>query len=535
VPAIDDVEDNLTRFIAALMPAQEIPGLAIALTDRTHTLHLSTHGCADLSTGARVEPDTLFEIGSIGKSFTAIALLQEHEAGRLDLHAPVTDYLPWFQVQSSHSPITIHHLLSHTAGIITGVDFSPASLAEVWALRDSAAAWAPGERYLYSNDGYKTLGLVLNALTGRSYAEVIRERILDPLAMTHTAPTIANDIRRQLAVGYAPFYDDRPAPRGEPPVPTSWFETDTADGCLASTASDMAAYARMLLNGGAGPNGRILSPASFALLTQRAATVNERRWYGYGLATTEIDGRLLLGHGGQMPGFISSLFLDPAAGIGAVVLINGPGTTHIAALYALDLLRARQEGTELPPPPPLPDPLTVENAADYAGTYRADTRSFTLLAREPNLVMRYEGSEFPLEHRAPDVFYFPHPDFALALLRFGRDEEQSVVEAFHGADWYVNERYQGPRTFAIPDEWAAYAGHYRAFSPWISNLRVLIRKGSLIVELPQVDMEEPLLPIGPARFTSGDTPDYLQFGPTVDGRAISVTVMGGLYSRVNTP
>lgn len=533
---VNQVEDALRRFIVAQMETQTLPGMAVALTDRESTLHISTYGYADIAAATPIRPETLFQTGSIGKSFTSIALLQEYEAGRLDLHAPVTTYLPWFAVPSPYPPITIHHLLTHTAGITSGSDFSPDSRTQVWALRDSAAAWAPGERFLYSNDGYKALGLVLDSLTGQPYAITMRERILAPLRMDHTAPTVTNDTRKHLATGYTSVYDDRPAPREKPLAPATWFETETADGCLASTAGDMAIYLRMLLNRGQGAEGRILTPESFDLLTQRAINVDDRRWYGYGLFSWEEDGHTLLGPGGGMPGFVSAITCDLDAGVGAVVLLNGHGDVTTLAGYALHLLRAGRQGLELPLPPALPDPLTVENAAEYAGTYSSEKRSFELRADEQRLLMEYQGTALPLERRGADAFYAPHPDFALALLRFGRGGEHAVTEAFHGADWYVNDRYGGPRAFDLPAEWSAYAGHYRAFTPWTTNFRVLIRKGSLILELPQYGVETPLQPAGRARFTMGDTmPGDLRFGPIVAGQAISASLLSGPYSRVNTP
>ena len=533
---LNQVEDALRHFIVTQMETQGLPGMAVALTDRESSLHISTYGYADVAATTPIRPETLFQTGSIGKSFTSIALLQEYEAGRLDLHAPVTEYLPWFEVQSPYPPITIHHLLTHSAGITSGSDFSPDSRTQVWALRESTAAWAPGERFLYSNDGYKALGLVLDALTGQPYATTMRKRILGPLGMDHTAPTIANDIRTRLATGYTSFHDDRPAPRQGPLAPAPWFETDTADGCLASTAGDLAIYLRMLLDRGQGPSGRILAPDSFELLTQRAINVDDRRWYGYGLFSWEVDGHTLLGHGGGMPGFASAITCDLDAGVGAAVLLNGHGDLTALGGYALRLLCASRQGIELPLPPALPDPLTTENAAGYAGTYRSEERSFELGADEKRLLMWYQGTELPLERRGADAFYAPHPDFALALLRFGRDGEHQVTEAFHGADWYPNDRYTGPRNFDTPEEWGAYAGHYRSFTPWITNFRVLIRKDSLVLELPQYGTETPLRPAGPARFTMGETmPGDLRFGPIVADQAISASLLSGPYSRVNTP
>src|SRR5918997_243942 len=116
---------QLDRYIERKMATDNLPGLALALTDRERTVRVATYGFADLAARTPVMPDTLFEIGSIGKSFTSLALMREHEAGNLDLQAPVARYLPWFAVRSPFPPITVHHLLSHTAGITAGTDPTP--------------------------------------------------------------------------------------------------------------------------------------------------------------------------------------------------------------------------------------------------------------------------------------------------------------------------------------------------------------------------------------------------------------------------
>src|SRR5207302_10337895 len=143
----------------------------------------------------------------------------EQERGRFDVHAPITDSLPWFEVRSRFAPITGHHLLSHSAGIASGFDFSPDSRAQVWSLRETDAKWPPGERFFYSNDGDKALGLALRAITGEPYAQTITRDILAPLGMDRTRATVTLDTHRTLATGYAPFYDDRPPPPDEPIAP----------------------------------------------------------------------------------------------------------------------------------------------------------------------------------------------------------------------------------------------------------------------------------------------------------------------------
>ena len=190
------VIERLDEYITQRMQRIRTPGLALALTDRERLLHVATYGLADRTAQQPVAPATLFEIGSIGKSFTSIALLQEHTAGRLDLHAPITRYLPWFSVQSQYAPITAHDLLSHTSGLPAGTDFAADSRYEVVALRDRTTGSAPGQHFYYSNVGYKLLGWLLEALTGQRYGALLQTRILTPLGMRNSTPTITNDMRR---------------------------------------------------------------------------------------------------------------------------------------------------------------------------------------------------------------------------------------------------------------------------------------------------------------------------------------------------
>jgi D-alanyl-D-alanine carboxypeptidase len=531
----------LTAFVAQQMRAHNTPGVSVALTGREEMLHLSTHGLANVAADAPIRPDHLFEIGSISKSFTAIALLQAREQGLIDLHAPVTQYLPWFHVPSDYGPITLHHLLTHTAGLITGTEFTTEARYEVWALRETHATVPPGTHYRYSNVGYKVLGLVLEEVLGPSYGEIIQERILDPLAMDSSVPVITHDTRKRLPVGYVPFYDDRPAHRSHPLVPATWLETATADGSIASTAADMAAYVRMFLNRGTGTRGRVLSEESFRLMTQRLAEPpkgdeDHGSFYGYGLNISDDEGHTIIGHGGGMVGYCASILGDMDDGLGVVVLANGPGEPNAIARSALKLLRAAYHDLELPALPPAAEPTRVETPADYAGSYRAQTRAFNIVAQGEQLALDHGGDRVILERRGEDCFYVPHTDFARFLLRFGREEGQ-VVEALHRSDWYANERYTGPAGYDVPPEWEAYPGHFRSHNPWYSNFRVILRKGRLYLVHPWGD-EDALVPLADGEFRVGDdetSPERLRFGTTLGGQAISANLSGCDYYRTFTP
>jgi D-alanyl-D-alanine carboxypeptidase len=531
----------LAAFVDQRMRVANTPGVCVALSDREKLLGLSTYGWANVATQAPVTLDNLFEIGSISKSFTAIAILQLCEEGQVDLHAPLTRYLPWFHVPSDYEPITLHHLLSHTAGIIRGTDFSTEAHPEVWALREMQATARLGTYFHYSNVGYKALGLVLEEMLDQSYGEIIQQRILDPLGMGSTEPVITHDTRKRLAVGYESFYDDRPAHPSHPLVPATWLETGTADGSIASTVADMATYVRMLLNRGQGSRGRILSEQSSRLMVQRVIELPEGdedhgRFYGYGLNISEDEGHTIIGHGGGMVGYYASILADLDNGLGVVVLTNGPGEPAEIARFALELLCAVCHDEELPQLPPTPVPTCIGSPADFAARYRSETGAFTLAVQGEQLIMVHGGDRLALEERGEDRFYVPHPDFAHFYLRFGR-EQGEVVEAFHGPDWYVNERYRGPTRFDFPAEWAAHPGHYRSHNPWHTNFRVILRKGKLFLVEPQGD-EEVLVPLGDGVFRIGHDehiPERLRFDNILSGRALRANLSGCDYYRTFTP
>ena len=529
----------IDRFVAVVMPERGLPGLALAVTDRDGLLATRNYGFADLGALTPVDDETLFEHGSIGKSFTAVCLLQLAEEGLVDLHAPITEYLPWFAVRSAHAPITIHHLLTHTAGIIEGTDFATDSRYEVWALRDADAA-PPGERCRHSNVGYKALGFLLEAVTGLPYGRIVQVRILDPLGMTRSAGSITHALRRRLAVGYVPFYDDRPWRPAHGYAPATWLETNTGDGSIAGTATDLAAFLRMLLNEGAGPRGRLLSPDGFALLRAPHTEIEPDVSYGYGLVDYELDGRRIFGHGGDMVGYVSAMLGDAEAGVGVVDFVNGMSDATPVAEFALRAVVAARRGEALPD---LPAAHPDSDVAEYAGLYRGERGELTVALDGGRLIATVNGSDdrIPLAPTtAPaiaDAFVADHPGFALFPLRFGRDGAGSVTELAHGGDWYATDAYEGARTFDVPAEWRAYVGHYRSWNPWIPNFRIVARKAELR-QLYAAGWEYVLTPDSDG-FRIGDdphSPERITFDTVVAGQALRARLAGGAdYYRFFMP
>jgi CubicO group peptidase (beta-lactamase class C family) len=535
MPPFEAAFVRLDQYIGQQMRQTNTPGLSVALTDREKPLRISCYGYADSAMRRTVTPQTLFQTGSIGKSFTSAVLLQLAEAGIVDLGAPVQRYLPWFEVQTPYAPITLHHLMSHTAGIITGTEFSGEPRFETWALRETQTGAPPGEYFHYSNVGYKALGLVLETVLKQPYGSIIQERMLRPLDMNSTAPVITNSLREHLATGYMPYYDDRPTPPEHPLEPAPWFETNSADGSLASTPGDMAVYARMLLNRG---REGVLSTDSFEKLRGRVirTSPDEDIWYGYGLVSQRIDGFDHISHTGGMVGYWSALLCDLDSGFGVIVLTNGPYLdTRDLADYALRLLRAAQRGEELPDLPPVKDPWQIGNAADYAGEYRAGGDTLRLTAEDGYLHLHVGEERIPLAPRLPDAFYVQHPTFDRFLLRFGR-EDGPVVEAFYGPTHYLREGYTPANSLDYPTEWDAYVGHYRSYNPWYTNFRIFIRKGQLIYHTE--DWETPLAPLGDGVFRPGDdprSPERVRFDTILDGQALRAFFSTCPFYRTFTP
>jgi D-alanyl-D-alanine carboxypeptidase len=220
--------------------------------------------------------------------------------------------------------------------------------------------------------------------------------------------------------------------------------------------------------------------------------------------------------------------------VGAVVLVNTVIDPEPIASYARQLLRAAVTGSSAPDAPAVPDPTIVENASEYEGSYLSHNGSFRLVAEDHRLLMDWRGERLMLERRGVDTFLVPHRDFALFLLGVERQDGRAVAASF-GSDYYVNQRYE--RSYsncAVPESWSAYAGHYRSFSPWLTNFRVIIRRGSLFLVLP-AGAEARLIPAGDARFKLEHFGDVIGFDSIVDGRAIEATFITSKYYRVDTP
>lgn len=518
--------DALDAFIGRYMKAMNAPGMTLAMARRDGPNRIAAFGYSDLETHDPVTPDHLFQIGSISKSFVALTCLQLHDEGKLDLERPVLDYLPWLPIVAEHGTITIHHLLTHTSGL-------PDALA--LQISDPQARYVqgyrPGEHFHYCNLGYCILGHLIAKIDQRNWAESVKRRIFEPLGMKSSSAVIGDATQPHMARSYLPKYDDRLHTRLGEIAPTGYLVFDNAAGSVTSTPGDMALYMQMLMKGGAG----VISKESFTKFTKPyidAPDLGPTSKYGYGIGVDHLDGRLILRHTGGMASFMSSITVDLEEGVGAFASINamlGYRPVPVTELAVRSMV-AEKQGKPAPAPPEIDDPRRIRNASDFAGVFESPSGGkVQIIAEGAGLSLITGERKIPLEHQGGDIFLADEFSWLRFPLVFGRSSGK-VVELSHGPDWYVNANYTGPKSFATPAEYAAFAGHYRSDSPWFRSTRVVVRKGRL-----WLGGTTPLEPIGGGLFRPGRNslnPDVVEFLQVVDGKALLMKTNGSDRWRV---
>jgi CubicO group peptidase (beta-lactamase class C family) len=358
------------------------------------------HGWADIASHTPVDADTVFRIGSITKIITAIAVMQLHEQGLIDLDRPAIDYLRAYDLipaRAGFRPPTVRHLLTHTAGIaevqhlrdllhpeagpfggrppILSVPFGEPvpSLAEYYR-RGLPVVGQPGTTFAYSNPGFATLGQIVEDVSGRPLDRYFRERIFEPLGMADTDLVRSSRIASRLATGYT---IGRP---GVTAVPDRDWVGAGAGG-VYSTPRDLARLAAALMNGGANETGSILAPATLAAMFDAHYQPDPRvPGWGLGPARGLAGGHRVVGHDGILPGFNSILLMAPDDGLAVLALTNGSAGAFVWMEAEFRSLLARLLGvpdervrTGVAPHPEL--------WASLCGRYRLPPRISDLRAR----------------------------------------------------------------------------------------------------------------------------------------------------------
>jgi CubicO group peptidase (beta-lactamase class C family) len=337
-PVTDSAPDDaaasceaIDAYVEEQMHRLKIPGVSLAIVEGDEIVHLRGFGRSRPG-GEAPSPQTPFPIGSLTKSFTALAVMQLVEAGKIELDAPVQRYLPWFRVADpqASAQMTVRHLLNQTSGLPTSsgaiplADFhdSPgATERHARALATLVLTRPVGSAFEYSNSNYSLLGLIIEAASGESYADYIQNHIFTPLQMNHSYTSPAMAKQNGLAVGHQYWFGfpfaapNMPLPHGSVP-----------GGGLISSAEDLARFMIALLNGGRYRDVQILSGAGINELHCGAADVKayglSLGQYGMGWFVDKIGGTKLVFHGGTLPDFGSHMALLPEQRKGVVLLFN---------------------------------------------------------------------------------------------------------------------------------------------------------------------------------------------------------------------
>jgi CubicO group peptidase (beta-lactamase class C family) len=421
-----------------------VPGAALGILrirpDRDDELVEVACGVLNKDTGVPATTDSLFQIGSISKVWTATLALQLVDEGRLDLDAPVAEVLPELRLADPDvtKQVTMRHLLTHTSGI-DGDVFTDTGRGDdcvekyVAQLTDVAQNHPLGATWSYCNSGFTLAGRVIEKLTGGTWDAALAERIFAPLGLEHTVTLPEDALLYRVATGHVGAETDEITRAPVWGLPRSLGPA----GLICSTAADVLAFARMHLTGGLAPDGtRVLSAASAAAMTEQQAELPDKFTLGdsWGLGWIRFgwNGRRLIGHDGNTIGQSAFLRVLPDEGLAVALLTNGGNTRD---LYE-DLYReifAELGGVDMPLPLAPPAEPVAADVSEHLGRYERASMQLEVLASAAGPVLRSTLTG-PLAELTPE----PTTEYAMVAI----EPDLFVVREPHAQTWTPVTFYQ---------------------------------------------------------------------------------------------
>jgi CubicO group peptidase (beta-lactamase class C family) len=331
-PAQLPFDERVDSLAAAAMVSGQLPGLQIGVARGGKVILARGYGLADIENGVPATSRTVYRIGSVTKQFTAAAIMQLVDEGRISLDDEITRFLPDFPTQGHR--VTVHHLLTHTSGIKSytslpawqkgmSLDMSHDELVGIF--KNEPFDFAPGEQWRYNNSGYYLLGMIVEKASGQAFDDYLDEHIFRPNGMSGSSYCHERTIIPNRAEGYE-HQDGKLVNDG-----AISMNTPGGAGALCSTVTDLIRWTQAL------SAGRVVSPASYRKMITpasfgdggtaigRPGSAGGETGYGYGLMISKLDGHRRIAHGGGINGFRTTLAHYPDDELVVTVLINADG------------------------------------------------------------------------------------------------------------------------------------------------------------------------------------------------------------------
>ncbi|WP_420155974.1 serine hydrolase [Siphonobacter sp.] len=423
-------DSNLSLEIDSLF-SQRLPDIApggvLLIAKQGNILYHKAFGKADLEKNMPMQPDMIFRIGSITKQFTAIAILQLAEAGKLSLQDSIQTYIKNFP--SKGYTLTIEHLLTNTSGLKNYFEinnptqqrptYTPAQGVDYF--KDEPLSFVPGSQFEYSNSNYYLLGYLIEVITGQPYEEYLYEHVLSKANLTHTSYINPNRPVSPMPTGYTKA-DGKTEQASLQEVSTLY-----AAGGLLSSATDLLTWHQALLE------GKLISDtllkkawASFKLTNGTDSP------YGYGWYRKELDGQTTIEHAGSTDGFQTNAVYLPQADLFVTTLFNGYETDMDWTVLTNDVI-GQVFGRK-------PYVLTIPQLQAYVGTYTYKKSYQMVITREENkLYIRATNpkSRLPkvqLHPRSDGLFFIKEAELSFS---FEKDTKEAVTSM---ASYYRNKK-----------------------------------------------------------------------------------------------
>jgi dipeptidyl aminopeptidase/acylaminoacyl peptidase/CubicO group peptidase (beta-lactamase class C family) len=384
------------RRLAVLAERHKVPGASLGILrlgadGRPDEVVTAAYGYANWPAKIEATPDTLFQIGSISKVWTATLAMQLVDEGKLSLDAPVADVLPELRLADPEvaKTVTMRHLLNHTSGI-DGDVFTDTGRGDdcvekyVALLADQKQNHPLGATWSYCNAGFVVAGRVVEKLTGLTWDQALRQRMYAPLGLTHTATLPEEVLLHRAAAGHVDV-------TGDPVLAPAWHLPRSLGpaGTICSTPADVLAFARMHLTGGLAADGtRILSAASARAMTELEADLPDKyslgdSW-GVGWIRFGWDGHRLVGHDGNTIGQAAFLRLLPEAGLAVTLLTNGGHTRDLYFDLYREIFAALADVAMAPAIEPPAEPVAADITPHLGRYERAGVIEEVLASTEKN-------------------------------------------------------------------------------------------------------------------------------------------------------